>query len=41
MFYGAVLINNDYNPVKFIEKVSLIPVDIIHGNRNPIVAAYH
>ncbi|MGE5173119.1 MAG: alpha/beta hydrolase [Betaproteobacteria bacterium] len=37
----SYLVNDDFSPVKFIAKVSPIPVVLIHGNRDEIVPGHH
>jgi uncharacterized protein len=37
----SFLVNDDYSPVKFIAKVSPIPVVIIHGDSDPIVPGHN
>jgi len=37
----SLLVNNDYSPLKFIKKVSPIPVIIMHGTEDPIVPVEH
>ncbi len=37
----SYLVNDDYSPVKYIAKVSPLPIVIIHGNNDPIVPEHH
>jgi fermentation-respiration switch protein FrsA (DUF1100 family) len=37
----SFLVNDDYSPVKYIAKISPLPIVIIHGNNDSIVPEHH
>ena len=37
----SYLVNDDYSPVKYISKVSPVPVVIIHGDHDEVVSGHH
>jgi fermentation-respiration switch protein FrsA (DUF1100 family) len=37
----SLFFNDDYSPIKWIKKVSPVPVLIIHGEKDPVVPEHH
>ena len=37
----SFLVNNDYSPVKWIQKVSPVPILILHGGQDPVAPLHH